>query len=110
MGRRLSVSTRDAATTVGLAALPDILQALPILAWWGFDGGTFVAVLADTSAIPGQEPILAPAVVLVSHHLHCLAHTTSRSADRVVACHGRETPPGSANSAGSEGSGGSRRP
>ncbi len=44
--RRLPVSPRVAAATVTLAALPDVFQMLPVLAWWWFGGGTFAAVRA----------------------------------------------------------------
>ena len=75
LGLRMPVSRRIAATTITLAALPDVLQMLPVLAWWWFGAGTFAAVHAFAIAVPGQEPILPPAVLFVSHHLHCMAHS-----------------------------------
>jgi len=75
LGRRISVAPRTAATTVGLAALPDVLQMLPIIAWWLFGSGTFTTVRDYAVATPGHEPLLPPMVVLVSDHLHCLAHS-----------------------------------
>lgn len=73
--RRIAVSPRTAAATIGLAALPDVLQMLPVLAWWWFGAGTFAAVRSFAIAVPGQEPPLPAAVFFVSHHLHCMAHS-----------------------------------
>jgi hypothetical protein len=75
LGRRVPVSSRTAATTIGLAGLPDVLQMLRLLGWWLFGGGTFSAVKAFAIALPGQEPSLPSAVLLISHHLHCAAHS-----------------------------------
>jgi LexA-binding, inner membrane-associated putative hydrolase len=63
------------AATVGLAALPDLLHLLPIVAWWLFGGGSFAVLLAYANAVPGQEPWLPPLVALLSHHLHCIMHS-----------------------------------
>jgi hypothetical protein len=73
--QRVLVSPRTAAASIGLAVLPDVMQMLPVLAWWWFSGGTFSAVTAFAISLPGQEPTMPTAVVFVSHHLHCLAHS-----------------------------------
>jgi len=73
--RRRPVIARTAALTLGLAALPDIAQMLPVLAWWAFGGGSFEGVRAFAIAVPGQEPAMPALVMLVSHHLHCIAHS-----------------------------------
>lgn len=73
--RRLSLSPRTTALTIGLAALPDLLQMLPVLAWWWFGAGSFAEVRSFAIAIPGQEPHLPAAIFFVSHHLHCMAHS-----------------------------------
>jgi len=75
LGRRMPVSRRTSATTITLAALPDVFQMLPLLVWWTLGGGTFAAVRAFAIALPGQEPILPTAVLFASHHLHCMAHS-----------------------------------
>jgi hypothetical protein len=75
MRRRVQVTPRTAALTMGMAAAPDILPALPVLAWWGFGGGTFAVVSAFAIALPGKEPSMPSVLSLVSHHLHCLAHS-----------------------------------
>jgi hypothetical protein len=75
LGRRMLVSRLTAAVTITLAALPDVFQMLPVLAWWTFGSGTFATVRAFAIAVPGQEPTLPSAVIFVSHHLHCLAHS-----------------------------------
>ena len=73
--RRLPVSPRVAGATVTLAALPDVFQTLPVLAWWWFGGGNFAAIRAFAIAVPGQEPLMPSAVIFVSHHLHCMTHS-----------------------------------
>jgi hypothetical protein len=71
--RRLSRST--VAATLGLAALPDLLQLLPLASWWLLGDGSFAALKAHATALPGQEPALPPWVDFWSHHLHCVMHS-----------------------------------
>ena len=73
--RRLPVGTGTVVLTLGLAALPDLLQLLPIVGWWLFGSGSFEALRAHVVAAPGQEPALPAVVTLLSHHLHCAAHS-----------------------------------
>jgi hypothetical protein len=73
--RHRPVAPRTAGWTVALAALPDVLQIVPVLAWWLAGGGTFAAVRAFAIAVPGQEPALPPLVELISHTLHCTVHS-----------------------------------
>ena len=75
LARRLSISPATAATTIGLAVLPDLLQMLPVIGWWWFGPGTAADARAFAVALPGHEPTLPAAVRLVSHHLHCSAHS-----------------------------------
>jgi hypothetical protein len=73
--RRRPVPTRTAVATLGLAALPDVLHLLPIVAWWVFGAGGLSVVLSYAMAVPGQEPALPEVVKLWSHHLHCIMHS-----------------------------------
>lgn len=73
--RRWPVRPRSAALTMALAALPDVLHLLPIVAWWLGGDGTFATVRAYAIAVPGSEPGLPHTVNLLSHHLHCIAHS-----------------------------------
>ena len=75
LGRRRPISARTAALTVALAALPDAIQLLPILAWSALGSGSWATVLAYAIASPGQEPALPATVLLLSHHLHCILHS-----------------------------------
>ena len=54
MRRQMPVASRTAVLTMGLAALPDVLQILPVLAWWGFGDGTFAAPvpIGDITIVP----------------------------------------------------------
>jgi hypothetical protein len=75
VGRHRPISPGTVAATMGMAALPDVAQLLPIVFWWWFGDGTFAAVRAYALAVPGSEPVLPPAVYFVSHHLHCIMHS-----------------------------------
>ena len=55
--------------------LPDVIQMLPVLAWWAVGGGTWAAVQAFAIAMPGQEPVMPGWVTVWSHTIHCIAHS-----------------------------------
>ena len=63
------------ALTVLLAALPELLHLLPIIAWGMFGDGSLADVWRFAIAVPGREPALPPLVNLWTHHLHCLMHS-----------------------------------
>jgi hypothetical protein len=73
--RRKPITPRTAVATMALAALPDVFQMLPVLLWGLLGAGSLEAIKAFAVAIPGQEPLLPPLVFLVSHTLHCSAHS-----------------------------------
>lgn len=73
--RRGPVAPRTVALTLGLAALPDLLHLLPIVGWWIVGSGSFEVLRAYAVAVPGQEPAMPAIVTLLSHHLHCIAHS-----------------------------------
>jgi hypothetical protein len=73
--RRRDVTRTTIAATVVLAALPDVIQMLPVLAWWGMGGGSWAAVHAFATAMPGHEPAMPAWVTSWSHTIHCVAHS-----------------------------------
>ena len=73
--RHWPIPPRTAASTVGLAALPDLMHLLPLAAWWVFGDGSADVLRAYAIAVPNQEPELPPSVALLSHHLHCIMHS-----------------------------------
>ena len=73
--RHWPIPPRTAASTVGLAALPDLMHLLPLAAWWVFGDGSADVLRAYAIAVPNQEPELPPPVALLSHHLHCIMHS-----------------------------------
>ena len=73
--RRWRIAPRTVVLTVALAVMPDVPHLLPILGWSMFGDGSFATLKAFAMAVPGQEPVLPPTVVLLSEHLHCITHS-----------------------------------
>ena len=73
--RRVAVSRSAAITTIALAVAPDVLQLLPMLGWIAFGKGAFASLSAYSLASPGTEPAMPAAIALLTHHLHCVAHS-----------------------------------
>ena len=73
--RRSPIKPRTVALTAALAALPDLFHLLPIIGWWAFGDGSAAVLWAYAVALPGQEPALPPVVGMLSHQLHCIAHS-----------------------------------
>ena len=69
------MSRRTVVLTVVLAALPDAIHFVPLLAWALFGGGSLGALRDYAFALPGQEPAMPAIVALLSHHLHCIMHS-----------------------------------
>jgi hypothetical protein len=69
--RHMPIPRGIALATVGMAVLPDLAHLLPLVA-----GGGGLQTLVDYAlARPGTEPVLAPWVALLAHHLHCIPHS-----------------------------------
>jgi membrane-bound metal-dependent hydrolase YbcI (DUF457 family) len=75
MQPRIAVTRTQAMAGVALAVAPDLLQGLPLLGWVAFGAGHLTDLTAFGLALPGQEPVLPAAVVLLTHHLHCTMHS-----------------------------------
>jgi hypothetical protein len=73
--RRWTIPPRTVAATMAMAALPDVLHMLPIVAGWAFGDSSMAVLRAYAIAVPGQEPPLPHLVGLLSHHLHCIMHS-----------------------------------
>ena len=73
--RHRAVTSGSAVATVTLAALPDLMHLLPLLAWWALGSGSWAVVQAYAVALPGQEPALPATVQMLSHHAHCVLHS-----------------------------------
>ena len=73
--RRRPIAPRVAVATMALAALPDVFQMIPVLLWWLLGAGSFEAIRAFAISVPGQEPVLPPMVLAISHTLHCSLHS-----------------------------------
>jgi hypothetical protein len=69
--RRMPISPGVAAAALGLAVLPDLAHLVPLLA----GGGGWPTLRDYIAATPGHEPVLAPWVAMLSHHLHCILHS-----------------------------------
>lgn len=75
VARRRPVSRREAGLAVGLALLPDLAHALPVLALALVQPGGLALLAAYATALPGLEPPLPPPVAGLAHHLHCTLHS-----------------------------------
>lgn len=73
--RRFRLPRRTIVATIALAALPDALQFIPLVAWSLSGQAQWSALWAHAIALPGQEPVLPALVGSTSHHLHCIAHS-----------------------------------
>lgn len=69
--RRFPIPPGAAWAAIGLAVLPDLAHLLPLAA----GGGGWRTLVDYTFATPGAEPVLAPWVAMLSHHLHCILHS-----------------------------------
>jgi hypothetical protein len=76
LARRNGISVRSmAAWSVALAAAPDLVQMLPVLAWSLTQEAPISVLYAHIAASPGEGPALLPLVHALSHHAHCAFHS-----------------------------------
>lgn len=75
LSRRRALRRRDVAGIVASAALPDIVQFVPLAAWVAAGDGSMSELLQHALARPGEEPALPEWVQFYSHHLHCILHS-----------------------------------
>lgn len=75
IARRRPVTRRTVAASVAMAALPDVMQFLPLLGWVAAGGSPWTVLFDHALATPGNEPALPASMVLLSHHLHCTFHS-----------------------------------
>jgi hypothetical protein len=75
LSRRINMTRRTAIATVALAALPDIVQLLPLMPWALGSEGIIAALIDFAIATPGKEPKMPLLVGTLSHHLHCALHS-----------------------------------
>lgn len=79
--RRFEITPTAARATVVASVAPDVLHALPVLAWALFAGHGALSLMRDYAfATPGREPWLPQWVAFSSHHLHCMAHSAIAAA------------------------------
>ena len=72
---RVAITRGTAFATIALAGMPDVLQHVPLAAWAAFGEGSWAALRGYALAHPGAEPSMPASVALVTHHLHCIAHS-----------------------------------
>ncbi|MFM9884226.1 MAG: hypothetical protein ACKVQT_14465 [Burkholderiales bacterium] len=58
-----------------LAALPDVIHLVPVLAWALFGNGSIAGLYSYAIALPDREPAMPAMVALTAHHLHCIMHS-----------------------------------
>ncbi len=75
-----NITWRTVILTMVMAALPDLIHLLPMIAWWVFGSGTAADLYAYAIALPGQEPPMPHGVRHISHHQHCIMHSAITTA------------------------------
>ena len=75
VGRHRPIGTPVKALAIGMAVVPDLLQAVPVLLWALFAGKGITSVAEFAVAGPGAQTTLPPLVGAWSHHLHCILHS-----------------------------------
>jgi hypothetical protein len=75
LGRKFGVSRGTLWAMIGLAAAPDIVPMLPVVAYAFAEPNSLKLVLAYATATPGLEPALPSWVSQWTHHLHCTMHS-----------------------------------
>jgi hypothetical protein len=85
IARRRALTRRTVAATVAMAALPDVMQFVPLLGWVVAGDGPWTVLFDHAIATPGNEPALPAFLVLLSHHLHCTFHSAVVAAAVTVA-------------------------
>lgn len=73
--RRGKLRQNAIAPIVVLAVLPDLLQYVPVLMGILAGATTPGALLAYARAAPDEQTLLPPAILLFTHHLHCIMHS-----------------------------------
>jgi LexA-binding, inner membrane-associated putative hydrolase len=73
--RHRPVARLTAVATVVMAALPDLVHLLPMIAWNLLGGGSAALLWQYVVALPGLEPSVPPTITLLTHHLHCIFHS-----------------------------------
>ena len=73
--RKRHITKKSIYGIVLLAALPDVLQLLPVLGWVAIGDGSIGLVYEYVFSTPGTEPHFPPIVQALASHLHCIAHS-----------------------------------
>ncbi len=73
--RRIIAGRRDIVASAMLAALPDVIHLVPVLAWVLLGNAPVAALYRYAIALPGEEPGMPAMFALAAHHLHCIMHS-----------------------------------
>ena len=73
--KRIITGRRDIVASAILAALPDVVHLLPVLARVLLGNASVAVLYKYAIALPGEEPAMPPMVALTAHHLHCIMHS-----------------------------------
>lgn len=75
MHRHRRLDRRTTVLAVAWAVVPDLAQLLPLVYQALFSPDGWTVLLAYANALPGHEPEMSPAVMELTHHLHCVTHS-----------------------------------
>lgn len=73
--RRYGASDRAVVGAIVMGVLPDVVHAVPVVAWSAFQPDGWRIIAAYSVAVPGAEPLLPLLVHGLSHHAHCAMHS-----------------------------------
>jgi hypothetical protein len=78
--RRIIARRRDIVASAILAALPDVIHLVPVLAWVLLGNAPVAALYRYAIALPGEEPAMPAMVALTAHHLQPRARACDAAA------------------------------
>jgi len=75
LGHKVPMDRKARWQIVALAAAPDIVPLLPLIAWALAGTAPLALIYSYIVATPASEPSLPPLLTAFIHHLHCTMHS-----------------------------------
>jgi hypothetical protein len=75
IGLRSTVTPRQTLGAAAMGVLPDVAQAMPVLAWAVTQPDAITVMTSFTFATPARDVQLPGGIAASSHHVHCAMHS-----------------------------------